>query len=69
MDSVNDPLRKLRAVSIGAAAEALTISKRTLQRLIASGKFPAPIKIGAASRVLIADLERYVERQRRQEKH
>lgn len=57
-----DPLRDLRLVSLGSTAEALAISKRTLHRLIAAGDFPKPIKVGAASRVRLADIERYLER-------
>ena len=60
-----DPLRSVRLVSLSAAADVLAVSKRTLQRLIAAGEFPAPVKVGAASRVRVADLERYVERQQR----
>ena len=62
--SDQDPLRRLRAVSIDAAADLLGVSKRTLQRLIAAGKFPTPIKIGATSRLLLEDIERYVDVQR-----
>lgn len=63
--SIPDPLHRIRLVSLAAAAEFLAISKRTLQRLIAAGNFPAPIKVGSASRVRVADIECYIERQRR----
>lgn len=59
-----DHLRSLRLVSLNDAAETLAVSKRTLQRLIASGGFPPPVKVGAASRIRVEDLERYIERQR-----
>ena len=60
-----DPLRSLRLVPLAVAADVLAISKRTLQRLIAAGEFPAPVKVGATSRVRVDDLELYIERQRR----
>ena len=59
----------LRAVTIKVAAEWLSVSKRTLQRLIAAGKFPTPIKVGASTRVLVTDVECFIERQRRQGPH
>ncbi len=57
---------RVKAVSVSAAADALSVSKRTLQRLIAAGEFPKPIKVGAASRVLVEDLDRYIEAKRRE---
>ena len=62
MMATSDSLKRVRAVSLQAAADALDISKRTLQRHIARGDFPKPIKIGAASRVLVKDIEKYVEK-------
>lgn len=47
------------------AASSLSISKRTLDRLIAAGSFPPPLKIGRASRVSPADIAAYLERLRR----
>jgi excisionase family DNA binding protein len=44
------------------AAQQLSVSKRTLERLIASGAFPSPIKIGRSSRVLRTDLATYLDR-------
>lgn len=63
--STPDPLHSLRMVSLAVAADLLAVSKRTLQRLIAAGEFPAPVKVGATSRVRLQDLERYIERQQR----
>jgi excisionase family DNA binding protein len=54
--------REVRAVTVQAAADLLSISKRTLHRLIAAGEFPAPVKIGSSSRILVTDLERYIDR-------
>jgi excisionase family DNA binding protein len=59
----HDPFRGVRLVSLAGAAEVLAVSKRTLQRLIASGEFPAPVKVGAASRIRVEDLQRYIDRQ------
>ena len=53
-------------LTLPVAATTLAISKRTLERLIASGEFPRPVKIGRASRVLPADLTSYLERLRRE---
>ncbi len=39
----------------------MSISKRTLERLISSGAFPSPVKIGRSSRVLRRDLDRYLD--------
>lgn len=49
-------------LTLPQAAHTLTISKRTLERLIAAGDFPAPVKIGRSSRVPMADLAAYLER-------
>ena len=61
----NDLLEKIRAVSLSKAAEALDVHIRTVRRLIADGEFPATFKVGASTRVLVVDLERFIERQRR----
>ncbi len=53
-------------VTKNQAAAALSISKRTLDRLIAGGAFPAPLKIGRSSRVSREDLAHYLEQLRRQ---
>jgi len=64
-----EPLRKLQLVTLDSVADALAVSKRTLQRLIQAGEFPAPIKVGATTRVRLADVERYIERQQRKGGH
>lgn len=64
MPKPTDPLRRLQAVSISTAADLLGVSKRTLQRLIAAGEFPKPIKVGAASRLMLDDVQRYIDAQR-----
>jgi len=39
------------------AAARLRVSRRTLERLIAAGTFPRPVKIGRCSLVRAADIE------------
>ncbi len=48
-------------LTLPSAAQRLSISKRTLERLIASGAFPSPVKIGRSSRVPRSDLARYLD--------
>jgi excisionase family DNA binding protein len=48
-------------LTLPLAAQRLSISKRTLERLISSGAFPPPVKIGRASRVPRGDLSRYLD--------
>ncbi len=48
------------------AAQKLSISKRTLERLIAGGVFPPPVKIGRSSRVAREDIANYLEQLRRE---
>ncbi len=44
------------------AAQRLAVSKRTLEREIARGKFPRPLKIGRSSRWPASDVMQYLER-------
>ena len=53
-------------LTLSQTAQALSISKRTLNRLIAGGTFPAPLKIGRASRVAREDIAGYLETLRRE---
>ncbi len=48
-------------LTLQQTARSLSISKRTLARLIAGGAFPSPVKIGRASRVLRTDVAAYLE--------
>ena len=48
------------------AAQKLSVSRRTLERLIASGAFPPPIKIGRSSRVMRTDIANYLDQLCRQ---
>jgi excisionase family DNA binding protein len=52
---------RVRLLTLEQAAGALAISKRTLERLIAGGEFPPPLKIGRSSRVSAEDLDGYLE--------
>lgn len=56
-----------RLITLAEAAQRLAISKRTLERLISAGQFPAPLKIGRSSRVSTEDVATYLAklRQRR----
>ncbi len=51
-----------RLVAIKEAAQTLGISIRAFYRLIASGELPAPLKIGRASRMSMAEIHAYIER-------
>lgn len=44
------------------AAQRLAISNRTLEREIARGKFPRPLKIGRSSRWPASDVSQYLDR-------
>jgi excisionase family DNA binding protein len=48
-------------LTLPRAAHRLSVSKRTLERLIASGAFPPPVKIGRSSRVPCADISAYLD--------
>jgi excisionase family DNA binding protein len=48
-----------RFLTLNEAAEMLTVSKRTIMREIARGRFPKPAKIGRSTRVSLADVETY----------
>ena len=53
-------------LTLNQAAQALAISKRTLERLIAGRAFPMPLKIGRSSRVAYDDITNYLEQLRHQ---
>ena len=46
-------------ITLEQAAQRLTISRRTLERLISAGEFPSPLKIGRASRLAVEDIDIY----------
>lgn len=53
----------------GEVAQRLAISRRTLEREIARGRVPPPLKIGRASRWPAADVRSYLERLARERGH
>ena len=48
-------------LSTGAVAEILSLSKRTVHRLKASGRVPRPVKVGGAVRWRLSDIEKWIE--------
>lgn len=48
-------------LSVPDAAKRLGVCRRSLERLIADGVFPRPVKLGRSSRVPVTDVERFVE--------
>jgi excisionase family DNA binding protein len=59
-EPANIPRERTRLLTVQQAAHVLAVSKRTLERLIASGDFPRPLKIGRSSRVSSQDVESYL---------
>ncbi len=49
-------------ISLDEAAGMLSISRRTIYRLIAAGELPQPVKVGGSSRMARTDLDRYIDR-------
>lgn len=47
-------------------ARALTISRRTLERMVSGGMFPQPLKVGGSSRFHRDDVANYLEQLRRE---
>lgn len=58
-DSESHELAEL--ITLEQAAERLTVCRRTLEREIARGRFPKPVRIGRATRVAVSDLRAYIE--------
>lgn len=58
--SAENPSEVNHLLTLNEAAHRLTISRRTLERLIAEQRFPQPVKIRRSSRVLLSDLNSYV---------
>ena len=46
-------------ITLEQAARRLAISRRTLERLIATGEFPSRLKLGRASRLTVEDIDAY----------
>lgn len=49
-------------LTLPQAAHDLSVSRRTLERLIAAGIFPTPVKIGRSSRIPRVDLATYLDK-------
>lgn len=47
-------------LTLPVAARRLSVCRRSLERLIAAGEFPRPVKVGSASRVPVTDLQAYI---------
>lgn len=50
-----------RLLPVKEAAKRLCVSRRTVERLVANGSLPPPIKIGTKSLHLLSDLNKYVD--------
>jgi excisionase family DNA binding protein len=48
-----------RFLTLEQAASLLSVSKRTVMREIARGRFPKPAKVGRSTRVTMQDVETY----------
>ncbi len=46
-------------ITLEQAAQQPAISRRTLERFMAAGEFPAPFKLGHSARVEVADVDAY----------
>jgi excisionase family DNA binding protein len=47
-------------LTLNEAAQRLAISRRTLEREIAAGRFPLPIKVRRATRVRASQIDQYI---------
>jgi excisionase family DNA binding protein len=53
-------------LTLKEVAAHLRVCRRTIEREIAAGRFPSPLKIGRCTRVAESDLHAYLERLRRE---
>jgi excisionase family DNA binding protein len=51
-----------KLLSIAEAAKRLSISVRSVWRLIAAAQLPVPVKIGRCSRLCASDIEAYLQK-------
>jgi excisionase family DNA binding protein len=51
-----------RLIGLGQVAEILDISQREVQRRIAAGELPHPVKIGRLSKMPLEEVLNYIER-------
>lgn len=60
--SSENTAQAVRLLTKKDAAYMLNVCVRSLERLIAGGDFPQPVKIGRSSRVLESDVRSYLEK-------
>lgn len=60
-DTVGD-----RMLTLDSVAELLSVTKRTVYRLVAKGELPKPIKVGHSVRLCVSDVQAYFERLKQQ---
>jgi excisionase family DNA binding protein len=51
---------EIRLLPVREAAARLAVCRRTLERLVAAGKFPPFVKVGRASRVFESDVSAFL---------
>ena len=56
------PKESYQLISKKEAASLLSISTRTLDRLISSGELPQPIKVGKSSRLRLIDITQFIDK-------
>lgn len=56
-----EEMAALDFLTLKEVAKLLRITQRTLERLIASGQFPRPLKIGKCSRIPKSDFDDYLQ--------
>ena len=56
------PKESYQLISKKEAAALLSISTRTLDRLISSGDLPQPIKVGKSSRLRLVDITQFIDK-------
>ncbi len=52
----------MKLLNLSEVAKILSISKREVYRLIANGDLPKPLKVGRSSKMLLSDIEQFIER-------
>ena len=50
-----------RLIDVGEAAKILSVSRRTLYRLIDSGQLPPPVKVGRSTRIVASEITDYID--------
>jgi len=61
MKAENDTVSE-RLITLDKVAELLSVTKRTVYRLIAKGDLPQPLKVGHSVRLSVSDVAEYFER-------